>query len=341
MKFLIVGPSWVGDSVMAQCLYKTLKSKYKNSELDVLSPDWSKDILLRMKEVSNTISSPFLHGELRINERIKLGRDLKTHKYDQAFVLTNSFKSALVPFCANIKKRTGWLGEYRYILLNDIRRLNKKEHPMMVQRFVALASDKGKLPNKLPTPQLVYEQDNLESLAVKHDFKIDVPTIALCPGAEFGPAKRWPSDYYSKVASEYLQKEWQVFLLGSLNDSRVGSEIEDKISHKLRRNLFNLTGKTKLVDVVDLLSFVDIILTNDSGLMHIGASVNTPLVALFGPSSPEFTPPLSKQAIVLRKEKGYIKTRTGSLPGGYHKSLVDLQPAEVIQTLNSINIQSE
>ena len=332
MKILIVGPSWVGDSVISQSLIKVILSKSKEAKIDVLSPEWTRNIFKRMDEVSETITLPFSHGEMKIKERVDLGKTLKEKNYDQAIVLPNSFKSCLVPYFGEIPIRTGWRGEMRYFLINDMRILDKKIFPRMIDRFVALAFKKNEnLPSSIPYPSLKVEEENLDSLRVNFGIDSILPLICLCPGAEFGPAKRWPTNYYSEVANDYLKKNWQVILLGSPNDIPVGEDIKKNINKE--SGFLNLIGKTKLVDTIDILSSSNLVLTNDSGLMHIAASVDVPLVALYGPTSPEFTPPLSNKVKVIKKNKGFTKLRSGDLEGGFHQSLKDIKPKEVLAAL--------
>ena len=333
MKILVVGPSWVGDAVISQSLFKIIYSKSEDIEIDVLSPQWTVDIFERMYEISKTILLPFNHGELRFKDRVQLGKSLEIKNYDQAIVLPNSLKSSLVPFFAGIPLRTGWRGEMRYFLLNDIRRLNKITHPRMVDRFVALGlKEKDKLPSDIPYPSLLGNEANINKLSSSHGIDLSKPLISLCPGAEFGPSKRWPSEYYAEIASEFLLRDWQILLLGSPNDVSTGKEIEEylKQSHKI----LNLIGKTQLVDAVDILKSSKLVLCNDSGLMHVAASVDVPLVALYGPTSPEFTPPLSNKAKVIKKSEGFAKLRSGDLEGGYHQSLKDIKPKEVLEALS-------
>jgi len=334
MKILIVGPSWVGDAVMAQSLYKIIKSR-NDHQIDVLSPEWSVGILQRMEEVSEVIISPFKHGELNLQERRSLGKRLRERDYDKSIILTNSFKSSLVPYFANIPTRVGWLGEFRYGFINDIRKFNKHESMLMIERFALLESNSFEA-EKIPRPSLSVDGDNVEALLFAYGIDEERPTIALCPGAEFGPAKRWPSYYYSEITDDYLSKGWNVIILGSSKDSKVALDIKNHLSIAPHKNLFDLTGKTTLPDAVDILSMTDIVLTNDSGLMHIAAAVEAPLVALYGPSSPEFTPPLGKKFKVIRKESGYEKVRIGNVKEGYHPSLISIKPKEVLEELSSL-----
>ena len=332
MKILVVGPSWVGDAVISQSLFKIILSKSEDIEIHVLSNKWTFDIFERMDETSETILLPFDHGELKLIERAQLGNILGSKNYDQAIVLQNSFKSSLVPFFAGIPLRTGWRGEMRYLLLNDIRKLNKDTYPRMVDRFVALGLKEFEdLPSDIPYPNLAGNEANINQLSSVHGIDLNKPLISLCPGAEFGPSKRWPSKYYAEIANEYLSRDWQILLLGSENDVSIGQEIEEysEKSHKI----LNLIGKTKLFDTVDILKASKLVLCNDSGLMHIAASVDVPLVALYGPTSPEFTPPLSNKAKVIKKSEGFTKVRRGDLEDGYHQSLIDIKPKEVLETL--------
>ncbi|MEY0813860.1 lipopolysaccharide heptosyltransferase II, partial [Klebsiella pneumoniae] len=153
MKILVIGPSWVGDMMMSQSLYRTLKAQYPHAQIDVMAPQWCRPLLAKMPEVNAAIPMPLGHGALAIGERRQLGISLRNHNYDQAIVLPNSFKSALIPFFAKIAKRTGWRGEMRYGLLNDIRTLDKTAFPLMVQRYVALAYDKHTIHNATDIPE--------------------------------------------------------------------------------------------------------------------------------------------------------------------------------------------
>ena len=337
MKILIVGPSWVGDAVMAQSLYKIIKDSNPQSKIDVLSPEWSLGILNRMDELDDLICSPFDHGDLRIKDRIRFGYSLRDRSYDQAIVLTNSLKSSFIPFTANIPKRTGWLGEMRYGFINDIRKVNKNKHKLMVEKFSCLSINPLVDNNyEIPWPSLRVDLINLSKLLKKYSFEQSHESIAICPGAEFGPSKRWPANYYAEVIRHYLSKNWQVFILGSKNDLPVAKAIEDQVPPENKTLLFNFTGQTSIEDAVDILSTCDLVLTNDSGLMHVAAAVNVKLLALYGPTSPKFTPPLSKKAKVIQKIEGYEKTREGELEEGYHYGLSMIKPEEVLDSLSHL-----
>ena len=338
MKFLIVGPSWVGDAVMAQTLYKLIKNSNKDAQIEVLSPNWSMPILERMEEVSRPIISPFNHGELKIKARFDFGKQLREEGYERAIVMTNSLKSSLIPFFAKIPVRTGWLGEMRIGLINDLRAKEMSNYPLMIEQFAKLSINPNEdLKKSLPYPSLRVDSRNLKEQLVTLGINSEKPSIAICPGAEFGPAKKWPPNYYAEVCNDYLSNSWNVLVFGSLNDEITGNSIQGGIDKELSDHFFNLIGKTSLIDVIDLLSHCKKVVTNDSGLMHIAAAVDTPLVAVYGPSSPQFTPPLIDNHVVLRKFEGFDKIREGSEEHGYHESLIAIKPSEVLEGLDRLN----
>lgn len=337
MRILIVGPSWVGDMVMAQTLFIALKSRHPEAIIDVLAPQWSRPILERMPEVNSALDMPVGHGSLQLAMRRKLGRQLAREGYDQAIVLPNSLKSALVPFFAAIPKRTGWRGEMRYGLLNDIRLLNKARYPLMIERFIALAGKaSAALPAPLPRPNLVVNAANVKTSLEKYNLDLTQPVLALCPGAEFGESKRWPANHYATVAQRKINEGWQVWLFGSEKDHGVAEQIKVQITEKARQSCVNLAGKTSLADAVDLMSVADAVVSNDSGLMHIAAALGRPLVVLYGSSSPDFTPPLNDQVKVLRTGIECSPCFKRECPLGHHKCLKDLQAESVLAAMDEL-----
>lgn len=301
MKILIVGPSWVGDMVMAQSLFILLKDRHPDAEIDVLAPAWSRPILARMPQVSGMLDMPVGHGQVSLGVRFRLAKSLRSRQYDQAIVLPNSLKSALIPWWARIPQRTGWRGEMRYGLLNDLRVLDKEALPLMVQRFDALAFPKGEsLPLRLPYPRLRIDQDNQQEALKRLALEVRRPILALCPGAEFGEAKRWPAEHYAALARRRIEAGHQVWLFGSAKDRPVGESICDALPAASRVHVKNLAGLTSLADAVDLLALAQAVVSNDSGLMHVAAALERPLVVLYGSTSPQFTPPLADQVRILR-----------------------------------------
>lgn len=296
-KVLIIAPAWVGDMVMSQTLFKLLKERYGDKLiLDVFANDWARDILMRMPEVNNVIANPFGHGKLAIFQRIKLGFKLRHEKYDQVFVLPNSLKSAITPLFSGIKKRTGFIGESRYIFLNDIYRLNRHKLPLMIDRFCALENN-GNKPENIPYPRLIIDKENQKILAGKLNIDLTKPLIAFCPAAEFGPAKRWFPEHFASLANMLIKDGYQVIVLGSNKDTAISKEIIDQAK---TNSIIDACGQTGLVDAVDLLGLAKYVVTNDSGLMHVACAVGSNVIAIYGSSSPHFTPPLSDKATILQ-----------------------------------------
>ncbi len=339
---LVVGPAWVGDMVMAQTLFKLLRQQIPDLAIDVLAPAWSLPLLARMPEVRRAIAMPLGHGKLELGVRYRLGRELHSQRcqqapYQQAIVLPNSLKSALVPWFARIPKRSGWRGEMRYGLLNDMRILDEKKYPLMVQRFAALAfAPDTPLPATLPTPQLTIDAAARAQLLAQFRLATDTPLLALCPGAEFGPAKRWPETHYAEVARAMLERDWQVAIFGSEKDRAVAQTIIDLLPENLRIRAANLAGATQLEQAVDLLSAATVVVTNDSGLMHIAAATGRPLVVVYGSTSPAFTPPLAAHVEILQLPVDCGPCFQRECPLGHLKCLRDLPPARVLDALEKL-----
>lgn len=295
-KILIVAPAWVGDLVMSQTLYKELMRHYDdNVTIDVFASDFLLPLLKRMPEINEVIINPFQHKELNLLGRIKLGLSLCKHKYNEVIILPNSLKSALMPFFTRIKKRTGFVGESRCILLNNIFKLDKIKLPLMIDRFCALA-DNGKKVENIQFPGLTLDSTNQTLLQNKFGIESNKSLIAFCPGAEYGEAKRWGPKYFARLADLIDKNLYQIVILGSNKDLDVSMEI----IQASKNSIINLCGKTNLADAVDILGMAKYTVTNDSGLMHIAASVNSHVIAIYGSTSEEFTPPLCKNKDIVK-----------------------------------------
>ncbi len=332
-KTLIVGPSWVGDMVMAQALFKAIKARYPNTMIEVLAPEWSRPLTERMPEVSASIAMPLKHGEMKLKTRYKLGKELSTAQYQRCYVLPNSFKSALIPFWAKVPQRIGWRGEWRYGLLNDVHVLDKQKMPLMVQRYVALAYDKSQpLPQKLPRPALVVRQEEVNAALLRYQLSSERPVMVLCPGAEFGPSKRWPESHYATLANHYLAQGWQIWILGSAKDAEVAGAIQAQTQGQC----VDLTGRTALGEAIDLMSLAKIVVTNDSGLMHIAAALNIPLVAVYGSTDPGFTPPLNENVAIVKEKIACSPCFERLCPLGHHECMQKLPATKVIQAVDML-----
>ena len=328
MKILVVAPSWIGDTVLAQPLLRFLHEKHKPLAIDVLAPAWTFPVVRRMPEVRRAIASPFEHGELQFRERRDLGRQLKSEGYDQAIVLPNTLKSAFVPLFARVPRRTGYRGEMRWGVLNDLRNLDEAALPEMAQRYAALALEPGEaLPAALPPPRLTVDESQRLATLAALGLSGAPRAVALCPGAEYGPAKRWPPSYFAELARALARAGDAVWLVGSAKDA----EIAEDIVRLSDGSCLNLCGRTTLDQAVELLASVRLAVTNDSGLMHVTAALDTPLIAIYGSSTPAFTPPMSARATIAKLDIECSPCFERTCPLGHFNCMMQLKPERVLE----------
>jgi heptosyltransferase-2 len=332
-KILVVAPSWIGDTLLAQPLLARLREKMPGVGIDALAPAWTAPVVKRMPEIAEVIEAPFGHGELKLSERRRLGRSLHSRGYDEAYVLPNTLKSALVPFFAGISRRVGFVGELRYGLLNVVHKLDEERLPLMAERYAQLAEKPGDpVVRPLPEVRLSVEEGNREAVLKRLGLSRAKPIAAFCPGAEYGPAKRWPARHFAVLAKRLAAKGNAVWLFGSEKDRVIGEEIV-RLSDG---SAANLCGKTDLAGAIDLLSLAEVVVSNDSGLMHVAAGVGRPIIALYGSSSPEHTPPLSLRARVVRTGIECSPCYARECPLGHFKCMNDLLPERVMQEIGAV-----
>jgi heptosyltransferase-2 len=330
-RILVVGPSWIGDMVLAQPMLKLLHARHSPLALDVLAPRWTLPLVGRMAEVRRAIESPFAHGDLKLGERRRLGRELAREGYDQVIVLPNTFKAALTPFFSGIPQRTGYVGEMRHWLLNDARRLDAKRLPQLAERYAELALPRGEaFRPPLPTPSLRSEETGRRAVMARLGLERSRPVAALAPGAEFGPAKRWPAQYFAELAQGLAAHGCAVWLIGSPNDREAGADIERAAGGICR----NLCGETTLEEAIDLLAASSLVVSNDSGLMHVAAALGRPLVALYGSSSPAYTPPQSAEARILKLDIPCSPCFQRVCPLGHFNCMMQLTPDKVLAAVD-------
>jgi len=326
---LVVAPSWIGDAVLSHPLLVRLKERDPQGSIDVLAPPWVLPVYRRMPEVAATHALPFGHGDLKLAARRRFAKTLP--QYDRAIVLPNTFKSALIPWHAGIALRTGYRGEMRFGLLNDARRLDEAALPLIVERYAALAQSAGEtLQPGLPNPRLRVDDAARRVTLAKYGLDASRPAAVFAPGAEYGPAKRWPARHFASLAATLANRGYQVWLLGSQKDADITAEIQ-----RLSENLcIDFAGRTTLDEAIDLMSLAAHVVTNDSGLMHIAAALDRPTTALFGSSSPAFTPPLSPRARVISLKLSCSPCFQRVCPLGHTNCLVTLEPARVLASLD-------
>lgn len=336
-KILIISPAWIGDIILAQALFKYLKRQCSENTLDIIAPPWSHGLISAMPEINKIMNMPLGHSQLQLKRRWQIGKLLRNESYDQAIVLPNSWKSAIIPFAARIPLRTGWRGEMRFGLLNDWQVLNKKKFPLMVQRFLALGQTlpftTESIPWKIYKPSL-----QINTTQVKNTLRnlsltfLEKPLLILCPGAAYGPAKRWPTEHFAEVANKKHKEGWQICLLGSKSDRFIAQSIQ-----KLTENVcIDLIGKTSLTQAIDILSLANMIISNDSGLMHCAAALSRPLIALYGSSSSGFTPPLTNYKRILSLKLSCSPCFQRECPLIHFNCLKQLKPKQVLDAIDKL-----
>jgi len=332
-KILIVAPNWIGDALLAQPLFARLRKKLPGVVIDALAPPWTAPVLRRMPEIDDVIEAPFDHGELALFARWRLGRRLRLRRYDQAIVLPNTFKSALAPFFASIPLRTGFVGESRYGLLNLVYHLDEKKLPLMAERYAQLAEKPGTNPAlPLPETRLRIDAANLALDLGRLGLSRAKPVIAFCPGAEYGPSKRWPARHFAELAKKLAALGYAGWLFGSGKDRAIGHEIAVASEGAAT----NLCGRTDLASAIDLLSLAEVVVSNDSGLMHVAAGVGRPVVALYGSSSHEHTPPLTRRRRIVRTGIECSPCFARECPLGHFKCMNELAPERVMKEIAAV-----
>ena len=327
-KILVVAPSWIGDTIMMQPLLMRLKARQPDVQIHVLAPAWSAPLLGRMPEVAASIANPFAHGQFDWTGRRALGHRLASADFSAAYVLPNSWKSALVPWFAGIPRRIGYTGEARLVLLNA--RHPKSRLPRLVDRYAALA---GPADGPTPEPRLSSTPEQQRAARAALDLPPDATPVVFCPGAEYGPAKRWPAHHFAALARRLLAAapgtDFPVWIVGGPKDQPIG----DEIARLAAGAALNLCGRTDLEQAIDLIAGARAVVSNDSGLMHVAAALARPLVTLYGSSSPGYTPPLSAHATILSLGLECSPCFKRECPLGHLRCLEDLAPDRVLAAL--------
>jgi len=298
-------------------------------EIHVLAPPSTAPLAERMPGVTATHVLPLGHGELGLGVRRRVAASLRHQRFDHAIVLPNTWKSALVPWLVGIARRTGWRGEWRYGLLNDVRVLDEARLMRLVDRYAALADAGG----TAPPPELVADAKRTAELVKR----LALPTariLAICPGAEYGPAKRWPARHFGAVAAAHARSRGSVWLLGTATDGSVTAEIVRIVRGEFPdAPVADLAGRTSLLDAVDLLAAADSVVTNDSGSMHLACALGKRVIAVYGSTSPDFTPPLCAGATIVREAPPCAPCFERTCPLGHTRCLEELVPDRVIRLL--------
>lgn len=338
-RLLVIAPNWIGDAVMAQPLLALLKQQLPNCSIDVLAPSWVAPVLRAMPEVDTVIEAPFKHGALQLGERWKFAQQLRERHYAAAYVLPNTLKFALVPWLAGIKRRIGYKGEHRYGLINYMHFDDPMQPRAMVAFYAAMASaPNAPLLKNLPMPTLHLEVAKVQAALATLGIDSDQTIVAFAPGAEFGTAKRWPTQHFAALAESILQLKPQakILLMGSHKDVAVCEEIRTLCADGVRANVLQLAGQTSLDQAIALLAGANVLVSNDSGLMHIASALNRPVIALYGPTDPDHAPPFSASSVVLSLRLNCAPCKQRDCPLGHHACMRDMTSELVWQPLQTL-----
>ena len=325
--YLIVLPSWIGDIVISQALLKKIQEINKNCKIDVVVKSCYKPLVELMPEIDNIYSLDVPHGRLGLSQRIKLAQKLK-NKYSCSIILTNSFKSALVPWLSNIPKRIGYSREMRGFLLTTALKYTKHTSSM-VNRYMKLINV---VYDQSVAPSLDLDEITRKSILDKYKLGNQNKMIVLCPDAEFGPAKRWPVKYWRELI-KILNKDGLIPIILGKNTS-LAEEISN--DNTLRKHM--LVGLTNLEEAIYILSSAEVVVSNDSGLMHVASAVESKkLISLFGSSSPNYTAPLSKNdnSIVIYKSLSCSPCFQKKCPLNHFDCMNQISPHEVYSSISN------
>ena len=339
---LIIAPNWIGDAVSTQPLLANLKLLYPDSKIDILASNWVAPVYRACSEVHEVIEAKFEHKKLQWNLRKEIAKEIEAKNYQACFVLPNSFKSALIPWLANIPFRIGYRGELRFGLINlALDNPSKVNRPPMVEHYLALSQllkDDESIPLDKFVPKLNVSGAAKQQVGQKlQDANINRDSIyAICPGAEYGPSKRWPTEHFAVLAQQLIKQNSnnQIILLGSKSDYFLAQEITSQ--SKLVSNIHNWCGNTSLDEAIALIGMSKAVVSNDSGLMHIAAALQIPQVAIFGSSDPAHTPPLSDKAKIMWLNMSCSPCHKRVCPLGHLRCLKDILPEQVLATLNTL-----
>ena len=293
LPILIVPYMWIGDFVRCHTVVKLLRARDPSRSIDMLATGMVAPLLDYMPGVRKGIVVDLPRKRLAFGEHGALAKRLRAEGYGQALIMPRTWKSALAPALAGIPVRTGFLGEGRFGLINDLR-FGERRLPRMVDCCAALALPAAEpLPEEWPQPELKVPATEIAAWRQRRGLGTDSDTIALAPGA-VGPSKRWPAEYFTELARRFLAQGYSLWVLGGPGEK----EIAEKIAQPDPARIRDLTGPD-LRNAIVALAAARVAVSNDSGLLHVAAALGTPSIGIFGPTSPWHWAPLNPIAAVI------------------------------------------
>jgi heptosyltransferase-2 len=326
---LLVPYMWIGDFVRCHTVVRLLKARWPDRPVDVLTAPLTGPLADYMPGVRKAIVADLPRRRLALARQHELARRLASEGYGSALVMPRTWKSALAPFLAHIPERTGFVGEARFLLLNDAR-WGERKLERMADRCAALAQPKtATLPAQLPPPQLVIPPAEVRAWKARHGLDAARTAVALAPGA-VGSSKRWPAEGYAAVAAELARQEMAVWVLGGPGEKELAQQIVTQSGGAAR----DLSGGD-LRHAALAIAAADAVLSNDSGLMHVAAAAGTPTLGIFGPTSPWHWAPLNGLAATIETATT-VSCRPCHKPVcafGHHRCMREISHGEVMTAL--------
>jgi heptosyltransferase-2 len=335
-RILVIAPNWIGDAVMSQPLLAAIKVSYPNAAIDVLATPWVAPVYRACSEITELIEADLRHGQLQWGMRRELAAQIKKRNYASCYVLPNSLKSALIPWLANIPVRIGYQGELRRFLLTETKANSPKTQRIpMVEHYANLCAPSRNSDAVIRIPKLTPAASALEAARTRllvAGIQTDA-LVVLCPGAEYGPSKRWPAAHFAALAQSILAKKptASVVLLGSSSDRVIGDVIFSGVASQ--DHMFNWCGATSLDEAIAIISLCSKVVSNDSGLMHIAAALHVLQVAIFGSSDPNHTPPNSVKATIISLHLPCSPCHQRECPLGHLNCLNQISPERIFAAL--------
>jgi heptosyltransferase-2 len=331
---LVIAPNWIGEAVMAQPLLALLHQREPSIRIDALCAPRTAAVFRAMPEVNQVLELPDAdHRLAQLGGAWRLGWRLRSHGYRRAYVLGDAPGSTLAALVAGIPERIGHRGEAHRLSINRVHEPQAARALPKVEHYARLAfAPREPLPGSLPVPRLQRSAGRERAVRARFGLGDADPLIVLCPGADHGPARRWPTRHFAALAS-LLADEWpeaQLVLLGSASERPVATEIAALSGQPVR----NLAGETGIDDVVAIVSQAGGIVSGDTGLMHLAAAFGRPQVAIFGATDPRHSPPRSPRAHVEWLHLGCSPCFGNDCPLGHLDCLGRIAPATVFDSLS-------
>jgi heptosyltransferase II len=328
---LVVPYMWIGDFVRCHSVIKLLKARFPDRPVDVLSTTLCAPLTDYMPGLRQAFIVDLPRSRIALKDQLALARRLKGENYGSALIMPRTWKSALAPFLAQIPERTGFVGEMRFILLNDVRR-GEKKLPRMVDRCAALAlPPDAPLPSEWPLPELKVPPGETESWRRRLGLNSEGrPAVVLAPGA-VGPSKRWPASAYAALARRLMAEGFAVWVVGGPEEKLLAAEIigdthaRDLTGHDLRNAILALASAS-------------IAVSNDSGLLHVAAALGTAAIGIFGPTSPWHWAPLNPLAATI-ETKTKVECRPCHKPVCrlvHHRCMREIPPEQVLAAIRQV-----